>query len=130
MKTLTLARAILIGPIFIGSIFIGLSASAHAEDLFLLCRTDGAFAGFNIGVDLANSALTVYEPTRTRRYPATITPDAIEYTAGMFATTIDRRSGDWVAWSYTGTMAGRGSCQQTNDQRRLEENVISVKPRE
>jgi hypothetical protein len=124
MKTLMLACAIFIGPI------IGLSASAHADNFFLLCRTDGAFVGFNIKVDLASSTLTVYEPTRTRRYPATITPDAIEYSAGMFATKIDRKSGGWVAWSYTGTMSARGSCQQTDDQRRLEENIISVKPRE
>lgn len=124
MKTLTLACAI-----FVGQVFIGLSVSAHARDVFLLCRIDGAFAGFNIRLDLDHSALTVYEPARTRSYAATITPDTIEYSAGTFQTRIDRRTGDWVAWSYMGAMS-RGSCQQTDDERRLEENVITVKPRE
>jgi hypothetical protein len=122
IKTLMLALTIL----------IGLSAFADSREVSLLCRVDGApHPGFNIRADLENSALTVDEQSRSSHYVATITPDYIEYTVGMFKTRIDRNSGDWVAWSYTGRMSARGSCQKTDDQRRLEENICCyLKPRE
>jgi hypothetical protein len=50
------------------------------------------------------------------------------YSAGMFTARTDCHNEDWVAWSYTGTMSARGSCQQTDDRRRLDENICcSVK---
>ena len=38
--------------------------------------------GFNIKVDLENSALTKYEPGGRSHYVATITPEYIEYRVG------------------------------------------------
>lgn len=122
MKTLILASAIL----------TGVSASADARGVFLLCRVDGApsWPGFNIRVDLENSAVTRYDPGRSSYHEATIAPDYIEYRQGMYQTRIDRNSGDWVAWSYTGSMA-KGSCEKTDDPQRLEHNICCyLKPRE
>jgi hypothetical protein len=119
MKKLMLTSAIL----------IGLGAAAEAREIFLLCHLDGAsHPGFNIAVDLERSTLTVDDQLRSSHYEAKITPDYIEYNAGMFSTRIDRKSGDWAAWSYTGS-AAKGSCQQTDDQRRLDQNICCyVKP--
>ena len=122
MKTLVLASAIL----------IGLSAFAHARELFLICHVDGAQygSGFDIRVDLATSAMTEYDHVgRSSRSEAIIAPDYIEYRRGMFRMRIDRKSGDWVGWTYTGQMA-KGSCQITDDVRRLERDLCCiVKPR-
>lgn len=122
MKRLILASAI----------FIGLGASAHARELFMLCHADGVpYGGFDIRVDLETSALTEYDhQDRSKRYQATITRDYIEYSRGMWLTRVDRKSGDWVGWSYTGQMA-KGSCQLTDDPRRLEKDLCCfVKPRQ
>ena len=117
--------------ILFSAILIGLSASADARDVLLLCRGEGGpSVGFNIKVDLENSALTKYEPGGRSHYVATITPEYIEYLHGMIMTRIDRNSGDWGAWSYTGTMMGKGSCQKTDDMRRLESPCCYPKPRE
>ena len=113
MKPLMLAAAIV----------IGLSAAAHARELSFLCHLDGiSDSGFNITVDLEHSALTVHERIRTLHSDARITPDYIEYNEGMYQMRIDRKSGGWLASSYTGSTA-RGSCQQTDDQQRLERNI-------
>jgi hypothetical protein len=119
-------------PLILSSaILIGLSGSADARDVLLLCRGEGGpSVGFNIKVDLENSALTKYEPGGRSHYVATITPEYIEYPHGMIMTRINRNSGDWVAWSYTGTMMGKGSCQKTDDMRRLESLCCYPKPRE
>ena len=122
MKTLILASTIL----------TGLSVSADARDIFLLCHVDGArsWPGFNIRVDLENSAVTRYDPGNSSRTQANITPDYIEYSEGMYETRIDRNSEDWVAWSHTGSMA-KGSCEKTDDPQRLEHNICcDVRPRE
>lgn len=110
--------------VLVPAMLIGLGAAASARDIALLCRIDGSpYLGFNIRVDLENSAVTVDETARSSRYVATITAERIEYSGGMFTTRIDRVSGNWEAWSYTGTMSARGSCQQTDDQRRLDQNI-------
>ena len=122
MKALTLVSAILI-------VF---SASADAREIFLLCHADGApYGGFDIRVDLETSALTEYDhQDRFKRYQASITPDYIEYNRGIWLTRIDRKSGHWVGWSYTGAMS-RGACQITDDPRRLEKDLCCfVKPRQ
>jgi hypothetical protein len=119
MKTLMLASAII----------VGLSASADAREIFLFCRTDGAapYLRFDIGVDLEASVLTFYyDQEHSSRFRATITPDYIQYHQAMTTTRFDRKTGDWVGWTYAGTMNGKGSCQITDDRRRLEEDLLPV----
>lgn len=126
MKTLLLASAIL----------IGLSASAAAREVFLMCRTNGVpYAHFDIAVDLETSVLTFHHD---RDHQATITPDYIEYHSAMVTTRFNRKSGNWQGWTYAGTMNAQGSCQITDDRRRFEDDIIPfvepripfVKPRE
>jgi hypothetical protein len=121
-------------PMLVSAILIGLSSSADARDVLLLCHLDGpqSWPGFNIRVDLENFAVTRYDPGRFSRHEATITFDYIEYTEGMFLTRINRNSGDLVSSSYTGTIV-RGSCEKTDDHVRWEENIccslIPVEPK-
>jgi hypothetical protein len=122
VKTLMLVAAIL----------MGLGATTDAREIFLLCHADGDRygGGFDIRVDLDNSALTRYDRVgRSSRSQAIITADSIEYRLGTFDMRVDRKSGDWVGWSYTGQMA-KGSCQITDDPRRLEKDLCRIpKPR-